>query len=44
MVCAPRIVKYCATYSSHDPFLSGCLPSNPWLTDDVTYWTLNAPK
>uniref|UniRef100_H3DAD6 Regulator of G-protein signaling 9 n=1 Tax=Tetraodon nigroviridis TaxID=99883 RepID=H3DAD6_TETNG len=38
------IVKYCSTYSSHDPFLSGCRPSNPWLTDDVTYWTLNAPN
>ncbi|XP_031170865.1 regulator of G-protein signaling 9 isoform X2 [Sander lucioperca] len=37
------LVKYCATYNSHDPFLSKCLPSNPWLTDDVTYWTLNMP-
>lgn len=42
--CYCRLVKYCATYSSHDPFLSKCLPSNPWLTDDVTYWTLNMPK
>ncbi|GAA6214508.1 regulator of G-protein signaling 9-like isoform X1 [Lates japonicus] len=38
------LVKYCATYNSHDPFLSKCLPSNPWLTDDVTYWTLNMPN
>uniref|UniRef100_A0A3Q1F1L5 Regulator of G protein signaling 9b n=1 Tax=Acanthochromis polyacanthus TaxID=80966 RepID=A0A3Q1F1L5_9TELE len=36
-----RLVKYCTTYNSHDPFLSKCLPSNPWLTDDVTFWTLN---
>uniref|UniRef100_A0AAQ6A5X4 Regulator of G protein signaling 9b n=1 Tax=Amphiprion ocellaris TaxID=80972 RepID=A0AAQ6A5X4_AMPOC len=36
-----RLVKYCTTYYSHDPFLSKCLPSNPWLTDDVTFWTLN---
>ncbi|XP_023124334.1 regulator of G-protein signaling 9 isoform X1 [Amphiprion ocellaris] len=35
------LVKYCTTYYSHDPFLSKCLPSNPWLTDDVTFWTLN---
>ncbi|XP_029954605.1 regulator of G-protein signaling 9 isoform X1 [Salarias fasciatus] len=35
------LVKYCATYHSHDPFLSKCLPSNPWQTDDNTYWTLN---
>uniref|UniRef100_A0A3B5L4D8 Uncharacterized protein n=1 Tax=Xiphophorus couchianus TaxID=32473 RepID=A0A3B5L4D8_9TELE len=33
--------SYSATYSGHDPFLSKCLPSNPWLTDDTTYWTLN---
>ncbi|XP_019725887.1 regulator of G-protein signaling 9-like isoform X2 [Hippocampus comes] len=38
------LVKYSATYNSHDPFLSKCLPSNPWHTDDVTYWTLNMPN
>uniref|UniRef100_A0A671X9F7 Regulator of G-protein signaling 9 n=1 Tax=Sparus aurata TaxID=8175 RepID=A0A671X9F7_SPAAU len=42
--CSCSLVKYCATYRSHDPFLSNCLPSNPWLTDDVTYWTLNMPN
>nr|XP_015818303.2 regulator of G-protein signaling 9 isoform X1 [Nothobranchius furzeri] len=35
------LVKHCATYIGHDPFLSACLPSNPWLTDDTTYWNLN---
>ncbi|XP_072229731.1 regulator of G-protein signaling 9-like isoform X3 [Leuresthes tenuis] len=35
------LVKYCSTYKGHDPFLSKCLPSNPWLTDDNTYWSLN---
>ncbi|KAJ0060656.1 hypothetical protein NL108_016836 [Boleophthalmus pectinirostris] len=38
------LVKHCSTYLSHDPFLSRCLPSNPWLTDDATYWTLNMPN
>uniref|UniRef100_A0A8C4ISN0 Regulator of G-protein signaling 9 n=1 Tax=Dicentrarchus labrax TaxID=13489 RepID=A0A8C4ISN0_DICLA len=38
------LVKYCATYKNHDPFLLKCLPSNPWLTDDATYWTLNMPN
>ncbi|XP_076007930.1 regulator of G-protein signaling 9-like [Genypterus blacodes] len=38
------MVKYCTTCNSHDPFLRKCLPSNPWLTDDVTYWTLNMPN
>uniref|UniRef100_A0A672QBG1 Regulator of G-protein signaling 9-like n=1 Tax=Sinocyclocheilus grahami TaxID=75366 RepID=A0A672QBG1_SINGR len=35
---------YTTTYKEHDPFLHACLPSNPWLTDDVTYWTLNMPN
>uniref|UniRef100_A0A674E2Y0 Regulator of G protein signaling 9b n=1 Tax=Salmo trutta TaxID=8032 RepID=A0A674E2Y0_SALTR len=32
---------YSVTYNKHDPFLAPCLPSNPWVTDDVTYWLLN---
>uniref|UniRef100_A0A8C6U9A6 Regulator of G-protein signaling 9 n=1 Tax=Neogobius melanostomus TaxID=47308 RepID=A0A8C6U9A6_9GOBI len=36
------LVKYSSTYQSHDPFLSRPLPSNPWHTDDATYWTLNS--
>uniref|UniRef100_A0A8C7QS65 RGS domain-containing protein n=1 Tax=Oncorhynchus mykiss TaxID=8022 RepID=A0A8C7QS65_ONCMY len=35
------LVKYSVTYNKHDPFLAPCLPSNPWVTDDVTYWFLN---
>ncbi|KAF3845698.1 hypothetical protein F7725_002776 [Dissostichus mawsoni] len=36
-----RLNKYVTTYKNHDPFLAPCLPSNPWLTDNDTYWTLN---
>ncbi|XP_034021453.1 regulator of G-protein signaling 9-like [Thalassophryne amazonica] len=35
------LVKYVTTYKNHDPFLAPCLPSNPWQTDNHTYWTLN---
>uniref|UniRef100_A0A8C7RS86 RGS domain-containing protein n=1 Tax=Oncorhynchus mykiss TaxID=8022 RepID=A0A8C7RS86_ONCMY len=35
------LVKYSVTCNKHDPFLAPCLPSNPWVTDDVTYWLLN---
>ncbi|TSK87484.1 Regulator of G-protein signaling 9 [Bagarius yarrelli] len=35
------LVKHMTTYQNHDPFLQPCLPSNPWQTDDVTYWDLN---
>ncbi|XP_035258647.1 regulator of G-protein signaling 9-like isoform X1 [Anguilla anguilla] len=43
-VSVGAIVKYMTTYKNHDPFLAPCLPSNPWLTDDVTYWDLNMPN
>ncbi|XP_056143623.1 regulator of G-protein signaling 9a [Lampris incognitus] len=35
------MVKYMTTCKNHDPFLAPCLPSNPWQTDNDTYWTLN---
>uniref|UniRef100_A0A672FVE9 Regulator of G protein signaling 9a n=1 Tax=Salarias fasciatus TaxID=181472 RepID=A0A672FVE9_SALFA len=35
------LVKYITTYKNHDPFLAPCAPSNPWQTDDDSYWTLN---
>ncbi|CAJ0933166.1 unnamed protein product [Ranitomeya imitator] len=37
-----RILKYCEQFYSHDPIMSGCLPSNPWITDDTMFWDLNA--
>nr|XP_020856569.1 regulator of G-protein signaling 9 isoform X4 [Phascolarctos cinereus] len=36
------IVKYSEQFSSNDPIMSGCLPSNPWITDDTQFWELNA--
>lgn len=39
--CVCRLVKYTTTYKPHDPFLAPCIPSNPWQTDNDTYWTLN---
>ncbi|XP_055509771.1 regulator of G-protein signaling 9-like isoform X2 [Leucoraja erinacea] len=37
------VLKYCEQYFTHDPIMSGCLPNNPWITDDTTLWELNAP-
>ncbi|XP_069050622.1 regulator of G-protein signaling 9 isoform X2 [Lepisosteus oculatus] len=37
------LVKYCEQYKNHDPFMAGCLPSNPWITDDTMFWELNMP-
>uniref|UniRef100_A0AAR2J9E0 Regulator of G protein signaling 11 n=1 Tax=Pygocentrus nattereri TaxID=42514 RepID=A0AAR2J9E0_PYGNA len=39
-VCS--FVKYCEQYQDHDPIMQGCLPSNPWITDDIMYWNMNS--
>uniref|UniRef100_A0AAY5EDM6 Regulator of G protein signaling 9b n=1 Tax=Electrophorus electricus TaxID=8005 RepID=A0AAY5EDM6_ELEEL len=44
LIIGINLVKYTTTYKQHDPILYPCLPSNPWLTDDVTYWDLNKPN
>ncbi|XP_064006709.1 regulator of G-protein signaling 9 isoform X2 [Pogoniulus pusillus] len=36
------LVKYSEQFLSSDPILSGCLPSNPWITDDPDFWDFNA--
>ncbi|XP_029433173.1 regulator of G-protein signaling 11 isoform X3 [Rhinatrema bivittatum] len=38
-----RFLRFSEQYLPQDPIMSGCLPSNPWITDDITYWTINAP-
>ncbi|KAM5227306.1 regulator of G-protein signaling 11 [Ctenodactylus gundi] len=42
-VCLEAYLKFSSQHGPHDPIMSGCLPSNPWITDDPTYWTMNAP-
>uniref|UniRef100_A0A8C4YHL3 Regulator of G-protein signaling 9 n=1 Tax=Gopherus evgoodei TaxID=1825980 RepID=A0A8C4YHL3_9SAUR len=39
---AVKLVKYSEQFLSNDPIMSGCLPSNPWITDDSEFWELNA--
>ncbi|XP_005391720.1 PREDICTED: regulator of G-protein signaling 11 isoform X2 [Chinchilla lanigera] len=42
-ICLEAYLKFSSQHSLHDPIMSGCLPSNPWITDDDTYWAMNAP-
>ncbi|XP_062955999.1 regulator of G-protein signaling 11 isoform X2 [Cynocephalus volans] len=42
-VCLEAYLKFSSQHEPHDPLMSGCLPSNPWITDDDAYWVLNAP-
>lgn len=41
-ICLEGFVKYSEQYQSHDPIMQGCLPSNPWISDDTAHWTMNA--
>ncbi|XP_042828219.1 regulator of G-protein signaling 11 isoform X2 [Panthera tigris] len=43
-VCLEAYLKFSSQREPHDPIVSGCLPGNPWVTDDDTYWTMNAPS
>uniref|UniRef100_A0A8C7LF53 Regulator of G protein signaling 11 n=1 Tax=Oncorhynchus kisutch TaxID=8019 RepID=A0A8C7LF53_ONCKI len=40
-VCVCSFMKYSEQYLHHDPIMSGCLPSNPWISDDTSHWTIN---
>ncbi|XP_048189225.1 regulator of G-protein signaling 11 isoform X2 [Perognathus longimembris pacificus] len=42
-ICLEAYLKFSSQRTSHDPIMSGCLPSNPWITDTVDYWAMNAP-
>ncbi|XP_066496725.1 regulator of G-protein signaling 11 [Tiliqua scincoides] len=42
-LCLEGYLKFNEQYVPHDPIMSGCLPSNPWITDDTMYWAMNAP-
>ncbi|XP_071548464.1 uncharacterized protein [Panulirus ornatus] len=40
---AESLLTHSETYYEYDPLLTCPQPSNPWLSDDHTYWTLNDP-
>nr|XP_008536622.1 PREDICTED: regulator of G-protein signaling 11 isoform X14 [Equus przewalskii] len=43
-VCLEAYLKFSSQHGPHDPIMSGCLPSNPWIADSDTYWVVNAPS
>ncbi|XP_069502871.1 regulator of G-protein signaling 11 [Ambystoma mexicanum] len=42
-ICLEWFIKFCEQYLPQDPIMAGCLPSNPWITDDIMNWSLNTP-
>jgi regulator of G-protein signaling len=40
---AKTLIQHTTTYAEFDAYITPPAPSsNPWITDDVTFWTLNA--
>ncbi|XP_062536820.1 regulator of G-protein signaling 11-like isoform X2 [Armigeres subalbatus] len=37
------LVSYFETFSEYDPMMQPPLPSNPWVTEDVSFWQMNNP-
>ncbi|XP_050533395.1 regulator of G-protein signaling 11 isoform X2 [Daktulosphaira vitifoliae] len=42
-VALDGLVSFSETYHEYDPLLTAAQPSNPWVTDDPTFWTFNCP-
>ncbi|XP_050435866.1 regulator of G-protein signaling 11 isoform X2 [Adelges cooleyi] len=42
-VALDGLVSFSETYNEYDPMLTGAQPSNPWVTEDQTFWTFNCP-
>ncbi|XP_063706711.1 uncharacterized protein LOC134835715 [Culicoides brevitarsis] len=37
------LVQYYETYGEFDPMMTPAQPTNPWVTDDISFWQFNAP-
>jgi len=40
---AESLLDYTDTFVDYDPILVGVGPSNPWMTDDLSFWDMNKP-
>jgi hypothetical protein len=38
-----NLIQHCETYTEYDPLISGAQPSNPWISEDQTFWEINSP-
>lgn len=39
---ADSLMSYTEQFMEYDPFVSATEPSNPWLSDDTSFWDLEA--
>lgn len=40
-VALDGMVQHADTFAEYDPMICAAQPSNPWVTEDLTYWQLN---
>lgn len=38
-----NMLQYTDTYSEYDYLITNTQPSNPWVSEDTTFWQLNNP-
>ncbi|MED6245140.1 Regulator of G-protein signaling 6, partial [Ataeniobius toweri] len=41
---ADSLMTYTEQFMEYDPFVSGVEPSNPWISDDTTFWDMEASR
>lgn len=39
---ADSLMSYTEQFMEYDPFVSATEPSNPWISDDTSFWDLEA--
>lgn len=37
------MLQYVETYAEYDPMITPAQPSNPWVSEDFTFWHINNP-
>ena len=38
-----NLMQYSETFMEYDSFFTSPQPSNPWVSDDNTFWLINGP-
>lgn len=43
-VALESLIQFSETYHEYDPMVTAPNPSNPWISDDSTFWQLNSSR
>ena len=42
-VALESLLTHCELYAEWDPMMTAPIPSNPWVTEDNSFWLFNSP-